>query len=120
MLFCRSLLFLLTTRIAPFRQLLSHFRFMLTLRSREGNYRSLILLKLSDIQDVTQNDDGNGVRIPDLKKVVKGSDPSYRLNTNSRQLYGMEASCPHLGADMSHAEIEECNDSVVTVCPWHR
>ena len=32
----------------------------------------------------------------------------------------MESSCPHLGADLSHAEIEECETSVVAVCPWHR
>ncbi|PCH34824.1 DUF455-domain-containing protein [Wolfiporia cocos MD-104 SS10] len=32
----------------------------------------------------------------------------------------MEANCPHLGADMSHAEIEECDTGVVAVCPWHR
>ncbi|EIN06535.1 DUF455-domain-containing protein [Punctularia strigosozonata HHB-11173 SS5] len=32
----------------------------------------------------------------------------------------MESSCPHLGADMSHAEIEECETSMVAVCPWHR
>ncbi|KAL1731975.1 hypothetical protein EV714DRAFT_207836 [Schizophyllum commune] len=37
----------------------------------------------------------------------------------------MEASCPHLGADMSHADIEEYGDddedpTIVTVCPWHR
>lgn len=32
----------------------------------------------------------------------------------------MESSCPHLGADLSHAEIEECESSVVAVCPWHR
>lgn len=32
----------------------------------------------------------------------------------------MEASCPHLGADMSHAEIEEYDTGVVAVCPWHR
>ncbi|TFK38394.1 hypothetical protein BDQ12DRAFT_683598 [Crucibulum laeve] len=37
-----------------------------------------------------------------------------------RQIYVMESSCPHLGADMSHAEIEECESSVVAVCPWHR
>ncbi|KDQ50294.1 hypothetical protein JAAARDRAFT_211793 [Jaapia argillacea MUCL 33604] len=36
------------------------------------------------------------------------------------QIYAMESSCPHLGADMSHAEIEECDDSVIAVCPWHR
>ncbi|KIP09319.1 hypothetical protein PHLGIDRAFT_86770 [Phlebiopsis gigantea 11061_1 CR5-6] len=32
----------------------------------------------------------------------------------------MEAQCPHLGADISHAEIEECESSLVLVCPWHR
>ncbi|TFY54812.1 hypothetical protein EVJ58_g8642 [Rhodofomes roseus] len=32
----------------------------------------------------------------------------------------MEATCPHLGADMSHAEIEECDTGLVAVCPWHR
>ena len=32
----------------------------------------------------------------------------------------MEANCPHLRADMSHAEIEECDTGVVAVCPWHR
>ena len=36
------------------------------------------------------------------------------------QVYVMEANCPHLGADMSHAEIEECDTGVVAVCPWHR
>ena len=38
----------------------------------------------------------------------------------------MEAACPHLGADMSLADIEEyCGEdgeepSAVVVCPWHR
>ncbi|KAF5345069.1 hypothetical protein D9758_010415 [Tetrapyrgos nigripes] len=32
----------------------------------------------------------------------------------------MESTCPHLGAEMSHADIEEYEDSVVAVCPWHR
>ena len=32
----------------------------------------------------------------------------------------MEATCPHLGADLSHAEIEDCGDDIVAVCPWHR
>ena len=37
-----------------------------------------------------------------------------------RQIYVMEATCPHLGADLSHADIEEYDDSLVAVCPWHR
>lgn len=38
----------------------------------------------------------------------------------------MEAACPHLGADMSYADIEDyCGEdeedhSTVIVCPWHR
>ena len=36
------------------------------------------------------------------------------------QMYAIEATCPHLGADLSHAEIEECEDDIVAVCPWHR
>ncbi|KIM44247.1 hypothetical protein M413DRAFT_377826 [Hebeloma cylindrosporum] len=42
------------------------------------------------------------------------------LSPSNRQIYIMEASCPHLGADLSHAEIEECETGVVAVCPWHR
>jgi nitrite reductase/ring-hydroxylating ferredoxin subunit len=42
------------------------------------------------------------------------------LNPWNRQIYIMEASCPHLGADLSHADIEECETGVVAVCPWHR
>lgn len=43
-----------------------------------------------------------------------------------KQLYAMEAACPHLGADLSLADIEEyCGEdgeepSAVVVCPWHR
>jgi len=32
----------------------------------------------------------------------------------------MEAQCPHLGVDLSHAEIEDYEDDLVAVCPWHR
>ena len=32
----------------------------------------------------------------------------------------MEAQCPHLGADLSHAEIEDYEEDLVAVCPWHR
>ena len=44
----------------------------------------------------------------------QGVDPRYQ------QIYVMESSCPHLGADLSHAEIEECETALVAVCPWHR
>ncbi|KAH8105210.1 DUF455-domain-containing protein [Cristinia sonorae] len=87
--------------VAPFHNLLSHSRFLLTLRSSEGIYHSLILFRLT-------------------------SGPSENFeqeaspNASDAQLYAMEAQCPHLGADISHADIEECEDSVVLVCPWHR
>ena len=45
---------------------------------------------------------------------------SVNAGSNQRQIYVMESTCPHLGADLSHAEIEECESSVVAVCPWHR
>ncbi|KAG8974666.1 hypothetical protein FRC05_007000 [Tulasnella sp. 425] len=36
------------------------------------------------------------------------------------QLYAMESTCPHLGADMGHADIEDTDVGLVAVCPWHR
>lgn len=92
-------------RVAPLRELLTHFRFLLTLRSSEGQYHSLILFRLTPTGNGPQNtlSDGDG----DRKEI-------------ERQLYAMEAQCPHLGADISHAEIEECETSLVLVCPWHR
>lgn len=44
---------------------------------------------------------------------------SIQQNGRDLQMYAMEATCPHLGADLSHAEIEECEDDIVAVCPWH-
>ncbi|KAG6824738.1 hypothetical protein H0H92_005970 [Tricholoma furcatifolium] len=49
----------------------------------------------------------------DYKK-EQGPNPMYK------QIYVMESSCPHLGADMSHADIEESESTLVAVCPWHR
>lgn len=92
-----------TARVSPFENLLSHFRFLLTLRSQEGKYHSLVLFRLSASSDGFTSEEGN-------KEDV----------TNDRQLYAMEAQCPHLGADISHAEIEECDNSLILVCPWHR
>ncbi|KAH7914842.1 hypothetical protein BJ138DRAFT_1110218 [Hygrophoropsis aurantiaca] len=77
--------------VAPFTQLLTHFRFLLTLRSQEGLSHSLIIFRLST---------------PD--------------SSNADQLYAMESTCPHLGADLSNAEIEELETGIVAVCPWHR
>jgi hypothetical protein len=91
-------------RISPYAQLLSHFRFFLTLRSQEGKYHPLIIFRLSSAQDLCSTDSG-----------LANKDGKSHC-----QIYVMEATCPHLGADLSHAEIEECESSVVAVCPWHR
>lgn len=74
----------------------------MTLRSQEGKYHSLIIFRLSTSRDASPVEES-------------GSN-----DTIEQQLYAMEAHCPHLGADISHADIEECEDSMVLVCPWHR
>ncbi|KAI1782602.1 DUF455-domain-containing protein [Ganoderma leucocontextum] len=91
-------------RISPLESLATHSRFFLTLRSQEGDYHPLILFRLSPGQ------------LPE-----SGQDEASHSPQNLRdQIYVMEATCPHMGADMSHAEIEECDTGVVAVCPWHR
>ena len=91
-------------RISPLEKLATHSRFYLTLRSQEGDYHPLILFRLTPSQ------------LPETGK----DDPSDSLCSLRDQVYVMEANCPHMGADMSHAEIEECDTGVVAVCPWHR
>ncbi|KAG6898842.1 hypothetical protein C0993_003644, partial [Termitomyces sp. T159_Od127] len=83
--------------IAPLTALLTHSRFFLTLRSHEGAYRSLILFRLA----------------PDAP------DAPEPMHAHT-QIYVMESACPHLGADLSHADIEEYDAGAVAVCPWHR
>ncbi|KIK91231.1 hypothetical protein PAXRUDRAFT_13888 [Paxillus rubicundulus Ve08.2h10] len=71
---------------------------------KEGRYHSLILFRLASTPELVaclQENHAQPLR-------------SYH------QLYAMESACPHLGADMSDAEIEECDNSIVAVCPWHR
>ncbi len=90
--------------MSPLAKLASHSRFFLTLRSQEGSYHSLILFRLTPTQLPESGEDEGTTASPNLHD----------------QIYVMEANCPHLGADMSHAEIEECDTGVVAVCPWHR
>ena len=91
--------------IGPYSRTLSHTRFSFTLRSEEGDYHPLILFRLSP-----ENHHGSEIT----------NDVAYK------RLYAMEAACPHLGADLSHADIEDyCGEdeedsSTVIVCPWHR
>ncbi|KAJ6632443.1 DUF455-domain-containing protein [Mycena sp. CBHHK59/15] len=96
-------------QISPFKHLLSHSRFLLTLRSEQGKYHSLILFRLSPSSDAIRDN------------VVASTKAAGLLDkAANRQIYVMESTCPHLGADMSHADIEEYEDTTVAVCPWHR
>ena len=62
------------------------------------------LLELTtDIPNVTKHHDSNGKKVLDLNKAVKESLPSFLLigHQFKTTLWDeMEASCPHLGADM--------------------
>ena len=99
-------------RVSSLKQLLSHFRYLLTLRSQEGRYHSLILFRLTPSE--------SAVAIHPHTSGASGNLSSIESEQIAQQLYAMEAQCPHLGADISHAEIEECESSLVLVCPWHR
>ncbi|KZT30075.1 DUF455-domain-containing protein [Neolentinus lepideus HHB14362 ss-1] len=92
-------------QVAPYNNLLTHTRYLLTLRSEQGKYHSLILFRLSGSSDAALHE----------KYAESSSTPGPQYS----QLYAMESTCPHLGLDMSHAEIEDCEDSVIAVCPWH-
>jgi hypothetical protein len=111
---------ILSDRIASLRDLLSHFRFHLTLRSQEGHYHSLILFRLASTTEVESSTLGNETQKHTTQTSLTTADATPSGTGLDRQIYVMEANCPHLGADMSHAEIEECDTGVVAVCPWHR
>ncbi|KIY44648.1 DUF455-domain-containing protein [Fistulina hepatica ATCC 64428] len=101
-----------SVKISPFSDLLSHSRYFLTIRSAEGVYHSLILFRLSTSADNrTPTDDESS---DDATQAVSSQETQYD------QLYAMESTCPHLGAEMSHADIEECDTGLIAVCPWHR
>ncbi|ESK83010.1 rieske [Moniliophthora roreri MCA 2997] len=114
--------------IAPLQNLFTHSRFLLTLRSQEGKYHGLILFRLSTgvhpcfdgkhkVADDTDEARQNGHSKEESKSAAP-LDP--RARAAQHQLYVMESTCPHLGAEMSHADIEEYEDTMVAVCPWHR
>ncbi|KAF9267091.1 DUF455-domain-containing protein [Marasmius fiardii PR-910] len=103
--------------IAPLQKLFTHFRFLITLRSQEGKYHGLILFRLTSAHEHPCN--GDSKKIPSKSELpLAVLDPKSR--TAFHQLYVMESACPHLGAEMTHADIEEYEDTVVAVCPWHR
>ncbi|KAJ7853708.1 hypothetical protein B0H14DRAFT_3108443 [Mycena olivaceomarginata] len=105
-------------QISPFKHLLSHSRFLLTLRSEQGKYHSLILFRLSSASETIW--DHRSTPPSDTARDGRVTPPKSDGMLGNRQIYVMESTCPHLGADMSHAEIEEFEDTTVAVCPWHR
>jgi len=79
-------------RVSPYTNLLTHSRFLLTLRSEEGKYHSLILFRLSS--GSTVEPDG---LVTASDQYVESRD--IGKSTPYSQLYVMESTCPHLGAD---------------------
>ncbi|TRM66767.1 DUF455-domain-containing protein [Schizophyllum amplum] len=111
--------------VAPLSRLLTHTRFFVTLRSDEGAYHSLILFRLATESYLDGPEDSVEPGATSATACASASNHAQASSSSkSRQIYVMEASCPHLGADMSHADIEEYGEeddmTVVAVCPWHR
>ncbi|KAG8871276.1 hypothetical protein FRB98_000939, partial [Tulasnella sp. 332] len=81
----------------------THTRFIVTLRSklRPSEYHSLIVFRLSALSD-------------------SESEANLAHDDHASQIFAMESTCPHLGADLSHADIEDTDVGLVAVCPWHR
>jgi hypothetical protein len=118
-----------TFSLGPATRFLSHTRFLFTLRSlsRSSQYHSLLLFRLrslsfgSSLLDVPSprvldttspscEDFSKALNDVNAPKSGENKDVIHALG----QLYVMESTCPHLGAELSHAEIEECgHDSVV-------
>ncbi|KAK1232880.1 hypothetical protein PQX77_003993 [Marasmius sp. AFHP31] len=106
--------------IAPLQKLFSHLRFLLTLRSQEGKYHSLILFRLSPATSHPCLDDETTKGRNKEEELTSRGDLDPKARAALHQLYAMESACPHLGAEMTHVDIEEYEDTVVAVCPWHR
>ncbi|WWC91625.1 uncharacterized protein L201_006571 [Kwoniella dendrophila CBS 6074] len=92
-------------RICPLKATFSHTRFHLALRTIDPPivYHRLLLFRINKPEDAVT-----------LTTEVAG--PSWK----APELYCMEETCPHLGAPMSHAEIEDIEDTKAIVCPWHQ
>ncbi|KDN45256.1 DUF455-domain-containing protein [Tilletiaria anomala UBC 951] len=99
-----------SVRVGTIKSLSSSARHHITLREQKsGDYHSLLLFSFPvRAQDVTEDEDGS----------------STRASMDQRKFYCMEATCPHLGAPLENATIEEQDDEddiedMVVVCPWH-
>ncbi|KAG8846005.1 hypothetical protein FRB91_001263 [Serendipita sp. 411] len=99
----------MNSRLGPLANFLTYTRFSATLRAGKQTYHSLLIFRLSG--GILANSSQSTLGFKQTQAIRDGKE---------MQIYAMEAQCPHLGADLSHAEIEECDDEVVAVCPWHR
>ncbi|KAK8853153.1 hypothetical protein IAR55_003854 [Kwoniella newhampshirensis] len=93
-------------RICPLKATLSHTRFHLSLRTIDPPviYHRLLLFRINK---------------PD-SSVVDEEHQTAGPSWKAPELYCMEETCPHLGAPMSHAEIQDIEDAKAIVCPWHQ
>jgi phenylpropionate dioxygenase-like ring-hydroxylating dioxygenase large terminal subunit len=84
----------------------SHTRFRLSIRTVDAPtvYHRLLLFR---VNKATQTD-GSDAEAADA------------VTWKAPELYCMEETCPHLGAPLSHAELEDIEDSMAIVCPWHQ
>ena len=74
----------------------THSRYLVTLRAGKQKYHSILIFRLAGS--------------PHEAKMQVESVVSRVRAVEELQMYAMEAQCPHLGADLSHAEIEEYED----------
>ncbi|ODN95177.1 hypothetical protein L198_04564 [Cryptococcus wingfieldii CBS 7118] len=98
-------------RICPLKVTFTHTRFHLALRTIDHPvvYHRLLLFRINK-PDPSLADCG-----PSSLEVSKEK-PIWQ----APELFCMEEMCPHLGAPLSHAEIEDMEDTRAIVCPWHQ
>ncbi|KAF8321160.1 DUF455-domain-containing protein [Clavulina sp. PMI_390] len=117
--------------LGPATQFVSHTRFLFTLRcvNRPSLYHSLLLFRLASLSPqelpstcpATEKDEsGLAEDLPGHDSSLHTSNSTINPSSKYGQMYVMESTCPHLGADLSHADIEEGPESAVAVCPWHK
>ncbi|AAW45590.2 conserved hypothetical protein [Cryptococcus deneoformans JEC21] len=96
-------------RIAPLKATFTHTRFHLALRTVDHPvvYHRLLLFRINK-----PGAESSGSVIGQVSTGLS----SWR----APELYCMEETCPHLGAPLSHAEIEDIEDTRAIVCPWHQ
>ncbi|RXK37771.1 hypothetical protein M231_04927 [Tremella mesenterica] len=89
-------------KICTLGSTLTHTRFHLSLRTvlPPVIYHRLLLFRIIKPTGLAGSDREGGWSAPEL--------------------YCMEETCPHLGAPLSHAEVQDMEDSMAIVCPWHQ